>query len=72
VFKPDFQFEPVKGSFNKKKCNICGEYVFERYLRMKDGNPVCIPCSGKFYSNRTGVSAESGQAQSPLFPGSVI
>jgi formylmethanofuran dehydrogenase subunit E len=44
--KPDFKFSPVKGSFNKDKCIICGEYVFERYLRMKDGKPVCIPCSG--------------------------
>ena len=44
--KPDFKFTPVKGSFNKAKCSICGEYVFERYLRMKDGKPVCIPCSG--------------------------
>jgi len=42
----DFKFTPVKGSFNKAKCHICGEYVFERYLRMKDGRPVCIPCSG--------------------------
>ncbi|NWF95843.1 MAG: TraR/DksA C4-type zinc finger protein [Candidatus Thorarchaeota archaeon] len=45
-FKPDFKFTPPKGSFNKSKCSICGEYVFERYLRMKDGAPVCIPCSG--------------------------
>jgi len=44
--KPDFKFSPVKGSFNKAKCSICGEYVFDRYLRMKDGKPVCIPCSG--------------------------
>jgi len=44
--KPDFKFSPAKGSFNKDKCTICGEYVFERYLRMKDGKPVCIPCSG--------------------------
>jgi len=44
--KPDFKFTPVKGSFNKAKCSICGEYVFERYLRTKDGKPVCIPCSG--------------------------
>jgi len=43
---PDFKFSPVKGSFNKDKCSVCGEYVFERYLRMKDGKPVCIPCSG--------------------------
>ena len=44
--KPDFQFKPVKGSFNKTKCCTCGEYVFDRYLRMKDQKPVCIPCSG--------------------------
>lgn len=44
--KPDFKYTPVKGSFNKTKCSVCGEYVFDRYLRMKDGQPVCIPCSG--------------------------
>lgn len=44
--KPDFTFSPVKGSFNKAKCSVCGEYVFERYLRLKDGQVVCIPCSG--------------------------
>lgn len=44
--KPDFKFTPVKGSFNKAKCSVCGEYVFERYVRTKDGNSVCIPCSG--------------------------
>ena len=44
--KPDFKFTPVKGSFNKTLCSICGEYVFERYVRTKDGKPVCIPCSG--------------------------
>ena len=44
--KPDFTYTPVKGSFNKTKCSVCGEYVFDRYLRMKDGQPVCIPCSG--------------------------
>jgi formylmethanofuran dehydrogenase subunit E len=44
--KPDFKFAPVKGSFNKTKCSVCGEYVFDRYVRMKDGQPVCIPCSG--------------------------
>ena len=44
--KPDFSFKPVKGSFNKTKCSVCGEYVFDRYVRMKDGQPLCIPCSG--------------------------
>ncbi len=44
--KPDYDFYPVKSSFNKAKCEICGEYTFERYLRKKDGKNVCIPCSG--------------------------
>jgi formylmethanofuran dehydrogenase subunit E len=44
--KPDFTYKPVKGSFNKTKCSGCGEYVFDRYVRMKDGQPLCIPCSG--------------------------
>jgi formylmethanofuran dehydrogenase subunit E len=44
--KPDFKFSPIKGSFNKTKCSGCGEYVFDRYVRMKDSQPVCIPCSG--------------------------
>jgi len=43
---PDFVYEPVKSSFNKIRCSTCGEYVFERYVRTKDGAPVCIPCSG--------------------------
>ena len=42
---PKFDYKPVKGSFNKEKCEVCGEYVFERYLRVKDGKKVCIPCS---------------------------
>lgn len=42
---PDFVYTPVKGSFAKEKCEVCGEYVFERYLRVKDGKKVCIPCA---------------------------
>lgn len=42
----DFHFKPVPGSFNKAKCSSCGEYAFERYLRVKDGKPVCLKCSG--------------------------
>ncbi|HQK52460.1 MAG TPA: FmdE family protein [Myxococcota bacterium] len=44
--RPDFRFTPPKGSFNKTLCSKCGEYVFERYVRLQDGRPVCIPCSG--------------------------
>lgn len=43
---PQFTYKPVKGSFAKEKCEVCGEYVFDRYLRIKDGKRVCIPCSG--------------------------
>jgi formylmethanofuran dehydrogenase subunit E len=43
---PDFNFKPVPSSFNKVKCSICGEYVFERYVRVKDGKLVCLQCSG--------------------------
>jgi formylmethanofuran dehydrogenase subunit E len=50
VFKieklPDYRFTPVKGSFNKVKCVRCGEYVFERYVRLVNNEPHCIPCSG--------------------------
>lgn len=42
---PDFSFSRPKGSFAKVKCSKCGEYVFERYARMVDGKPICIPCS---------------------------
>jgi formylmethanofuran dehydrogenase subunit E len=42
----DFEHKKIKGSFNKAKCEACGEYVFERYVRIKDGKQVCIPCSG--------------------------
>lgn len=44
---PGFVYTPVEGSFAKAKCEVCGEYVFERYLRIKDGKKVCIPCSGQ-------------------------
>jgi formylmethanofuran dehydrogenase subunit E len=43
---PDFHYTPPEFSFNKVKCSVCGEYVFERYVRMKNGQPVCIPDSG--------------------------
>jgi formylmethanofuran dehydrogenase subunit E len=50
VFKieklPNYQFKRVKGSFNKAKCVKCGEYVFERYVRLVNNQPHCIPCSG--------------------------
>ena len=43
---PGFTFDRPKGSFAKVICDRCGEYVFERYVRMLDGRRLCIPCSG--------------------------
>jgi formylmethanofuran dehydrogenase subunit E len=42
-----FRFNRPKPSFNKAKCSTCGEYVFERYLRLLDGKQTCIPCAEK-------------------------
>lgn len=41
-----FAFDRPKSSWVKDKCDNCGEFVFERYLRIKDGHQLCIPCSG--------------------------
>lgn len=41
----DFTFERPPARFNKGKCSKCGEYVFERYLRVVNGKLLCIPCS---------------------------
>lgn len=46
TFLKDFDYQPLKGSFAKAKCEICGEYTFERYLRIKNGKRVCIQCAG--------------------------
>ena len=42
-----FTFSRPKSSFNKGKCSACGEYIFERYLRVLDGKQTCIPCAEK-------------------------
>ena len=42
-----FTFSHPKSSFNRAKCSICGEYVFERYLRVANGKQACIPCAEK-------------------------
>ena len=41
----DFSFSRPKGSFNKVICSSCGEYVFERYARLKEGKISCIAWS---------------------------
>jgi formylmethanofuran dehydrogenase subunit E len=36
------------------RCSLCGENVMETRIRMRDGNPVCLPCSGQEYYQLTG------------------
>jgi formylmethanofuran dehydrogenase subunit E len=44
---PDFVYQrPGPNPFEKVRCAKCGEYVFERYVRLVQGQPRCIPCSG--------------------------
>ncbi len=44
---PDFAFrKPEAKTFAKIKCVKCGEYVFEPQVRIVNGEPHCIPCSG--------------------------
>lgn len=40
--------------FPSIKCSVCGENVMEPRVRMRDGKPVCIPCSGQAYYQLTG------------------
>ncbi len=35
--------------FASVKCSVCGENIMEPRARMKEGKPVCIPCSGQEY-----------------------
>ena len=44
---PDFAFrKPGTKTFAKVRCVKCGEYVFEPQVRILNGEPHCIPCSG--------------------------
>ena len=44
---PDFVYQrPGPNPFEKVKCTKCGEYVFAKYVRLVQGQPRCIPCSG--------------------------
>lgn len=40
--------------FANAKCSVCGENIMEPRARMKDGKPVCIPCSGQEYYQLAG------------------
>jgi formylmethanofuran dehydrogenase subunit E len=40
--------------FRSVKCSVCGESIMEPRARVKDGKPVCIPCSGQEYYQLAG------------------
>jgi len=40
--------------FANVRCSVCGEDVAEPRARVKDGKPVCIPCSGQEYYQLAG------------------
>lgn len=51
-----FKIEPVKETnlpagrphdFNTQMCTVCGEITVERYVRIKNGQLMCLPCSEK-------------------------
>jgi formylmethanofuran dehydrogenase subunit E len=40
--------------FSSVKCSVCGENIMEPRARLKDGKPVCLPCSGHAYYQLAG------------------
>ena len=42
----DYDFKGKRSAFEWYECEECGEIVFAHGVRMKNGEKVCIPCSG--------------------------
>jgi formylmethanofuran dehydrogenase subunit E len=40
--------------FGSARCSVCGENVMEPRSRLKDGRPLCLPCSGQDYYQLAG------------------
>ncbi len=40
--------------FGSATCSVCGESVMEPRARLRDGQPVCLPCSGQAYYQLAG------------------
>ena len=40
--------------FGNARCAVCGENVMESRARLKNGQPICLPCSGQEYYQLTG------------------
>lgn len=49
--------------FASVTCSICGEEVMESRVRMKEGKPVCLPCSGQEYYQLTGDGISTAPAK---------
>ena len=45
-------YAPILASI---RCSICGENVMESRVRMKNGQPVCLTCSGQEYYELAGI-----------------
>ena len=68
-----FNIERVKAAvpayariFASEKCSLCGENIMEPRARLREGKPVCLPCSGQDYYQLAGdgisLSREEGQS----------
>lgn len=40
--------------FASARCSVCGEDIMEPRARLRDGKPVCLPCSGHDYYQLAG------------------
>lgn len=40
--------------FSSATCSVCGESIMEPRARIKQGKPICIPCSGQLYYQLAG------------------
>lgn len=38
--------KPLKGTFEAYPCSSCGEVSYAKWVRVKEGKFLCIPCSG--------------------------
>jgi len=51
--------------FANVKCASCGEVVMEPRARIRDGKPVCIPCSGQEYYQLAGNGISLNRKEEP-------
>lgn len=41
VFLKDFNYKPPKKTLTRVVCSVCGEYVFENYVKIFNGKMLC-------------------------------